>query len=93
MDVQPSLVRLVVGGLLLDPSAYRAQRDHPAGVRRGLVLVLLIGLLVGVAALIGDLGESLTQPDPEAVSEVILRGLSRMPWYQEALGGESVSSP
>jgi hypothetical protein len=85
MEAQPSLVRLVVGGLLLDPRAYRAQRDHPAGVRRGLVLVLLISLLVGVATLIGNLGESLTQPDSQQASEVILRGLTRMPWYQEAL--------
>jgi hypothetical protein len=85
MDAQPSLVRLALGGLLLDPRAYRAQRDHPAGLRRGLVLVLLIGLLVGLAALIGDLGESLTQPDPRAVSEVVLRGLTSMPWYQDAL--------
>jgi hypothetical protein len=85
MDAQPSLVRLALGGLLLDPRAYRAQRDHPAGLRRGLVLVLLIGLLVGVAALIGNLGESLTQPDPEVASDVILRGLMSMPWYQDAL--------
>lgn len=84
MEAPPSLVRLAVGGLLLDPRAYRAQRDHPAGLRRGLVLVLLIGLLLGAATLIGDLGEYFTQPDPRLVSQTIYEGLTAMPWYAEA---------
>lgn len=85
MDAPPSLVRLAVGGLLLDPRAYRVQRDDPAGLRRGLVLVLLIGLLVGLAALIGDLGEYFTQPNPAVVSRTIYDGLTAMPWYKQAV--------
>lgn len=84
MDSPPSLVRLALGGLLLDTRAFRAQRDYPGGVRRGLLLVALIGLAVGLAALIGDLGEYLTQPDPETVRETIYSGITRMPWYGEA---------
>jgi hypothetical protein len=81
MDAQPSLVRIAVDGLLLDPRAYRAQRDHPDGLRRGLLLVLLIGLAVGLATLIGDLGEYLTQPDPAALNQTLYDGLTSMPWY------------
>lgn len=84
MDAPPSLVRLAVGGLLLDPRAYRAQRDSPTGLRRGLVLVLLIGALVGLAALIGDLGEYFTQPNPQQVNQTIYDGLVAMPWYDQA---------
>lgn len=85
MDAPPSLVQLALGGLLLDPRAYRAQRDNPAGLRRGLVLVLLIGLLVGLAALIGDLGEYFTQADPQVVSRTIYEGLVAMPWYEQVV--------
>lgn len=85
MDAPPSLVRLAVGGLLLDPRAYRAQRDSPAGWRRGLVLVLVVGALVGLATMIGDLGEYLTQPDPALVSQTIYEGLTAMPWYGPAV--------
>jgi hypothetical protein len=85
MDAPPSLVRLAVGGLLLDPRAFRAQRDAPGGMRRGFLLVLLIGLLVGFAALIGDLGEYFTQPEPAQVNATIYRGLTAMPWYAPAV--------
>ena len=85
MEAPISLVRLALGGLMLDPQAYRAQRESPVGMRRGLVLVLLIGLLVGVASLIGDLGEYLTQPDPQAVRDTLFSGLTAMPWYQQVV--------
>lgn len=78
-----SLLRLGVGGMLLDPQAYRTQRDAPDGLRRGLLLVLLVGLLVGLAALIGSLLESLAQPSPVAVVETVYAGVRALPWYQE----------
>lgn len=78
-----SLLRLGVGGMLLDPQAYRAQRDAPDGLRRGLLLVLLVGLLVGVAALIGSVLESLAQPSPTAIVETVYDGVRALPWYEE----------
>lgn len=84
MEAPPSLVRLALGGFLLDPRVYRAQRDDVAGLRRGLLLVLLIGLMGGVAAFIGDLGEYFTQPSPQLVAETIYNGLVAMPWFEAA---------
>jgi hypothetical protein len=86
MDAPPPLVRLAIGGLLLDPRAYRAQRDDPAGLRRGALLVLLIGLALGAAALIGGLGVYLTQPSAQLLNETIYNGIVAMPWYREASG-------
>jgi hypothetical protein len=76
-----SLFRLGLGGILLEPQAFRAQRDAPNGLRRGFLLVLLVGLLVGLAALIGNLGEYLAQPSPTAVAQTIADGLRAMPWF------------
>jgi len=39
-----SLFRLGLDGLLLNPVAYRDQRDAPDGLRRGFALVAIVGL-------------------------------------------------
>lgn len=83
MESLATILRLGLGGLLLDPRAFQAQRDAPDGIRRGLVLVLLVGLLVGVAAWLGDIGEYLTTPDPAAVSETLYTGITGLPIYQQ----------
>lgn len=83
MHALSTLARLGIGGLLLDPRAFRAQRDDPGAFQRGLFLVALVGLLVGLASWIGDLGEYLTQPDPEAVRSTLYDGLTAMPWFRQ----------
>lgn len=77
------LFRLGIGGLFLERASYQAQRDAPDGLRRGFLLVLLVGLLVGIAGTIGAAIESLAQPDPIAVVDTLYDGLTAMPWYAE----------
>ncbi|HMQ30742.1 MAG TPA: Yip1 family protein [Chloroflexaceae bacterium] len=83
MESLSTILRLGLGGLLLDPRAFQAQRDAPDGLRRGLLLVALVGLLVGLAGWVGDIGEALTTPDPEAFSETLYRGLTGLPLYRQ----------
>ncbi len=78
-----SLFRLGIEGLLLNPLAYRDQRDSPDGLRRGFALVAIIGLLVGIATLIGDLGEYMAQPSATVVATTIHDGLYAMPWFAQ----------
>lgn len=85
MDGLLALLRLGVGGLLLEPSAYRTQRDEPEGVQRGVLLVALIGLLVGIAGWIGSLGVYLTSPSQTVIIATTLEGLARVPFFQELL--------
>ncbi|NTV63361.1 MAG: hypothetical protein HGA65_07460, partial [Oscillochloris sp.] len=77
------ILRLGFGGLLLSREAYRDQRDSPDGLRHGFVLVMLVGLLLGSTALIGNLGESISQPSSEAISQTVYQGLREMPWFSE----------
>lgn len=83
MESLTTILRLGLGGLLLDPKAFQAQRDAPDGLRRGFVLVALVGLLVGVAAWLGNLGEFLTTPDPAAVRSTLYEGISGLPIFQQ----------
>ncbi len=81
MESLATIFRLGLGGLLLDARAFQAQRDAPDGLRRGFVLVALIGLLVGLAVWLGDIGEYLTTPDPAVVSRTLYEGLTGLPIY------------
>lgn len=78
-----TILQLSLGGLLLDQRAFHAQRDAPDGLRRGALLVALVGLMVGTADWIGNLGEYLTQPNPNQLLETIYRGVIQLPLYQE----------
>ncbi len=83
MGTVQQILRMGLEGMLLNPVAYRDQRDSPDGLRRGFMLILMIGLLVGVASLIGDLGEYVSQPRGTVISQTVYDGLREMPWYQQ----------
>lgn len=83
VELFTTIFRLALGGLLLDARVYRAQRESPTGVQRALLVIVLVGFLTGLAAWIGDLGEYLTQPDPQAVRDTLYNGLIAMPWYDQ----------
>jgi hypothetical protein len=79
-------LRLGVGGLLLNEEVYRQQRDDPNGLRRGFVLVLIVGLLVGMASTVGYVVEWLARPESSIVEATIYDGLTAMPWYLNVSG-------
>lgn len=85
MESLSTIFRLGLGGLLLDPQAFQAQRDRPDGLRRGFALVALVGLLVGVAAWLGDIGEYLTTPDPTVFAETFYSGITGLPIYRQLI--------
>lgn len=74
-------VRLGFRGFLLDQEAYRQQRESSNRFKEGFILVLLIGLLVGLATMIGEIGATLTSPDFEQIISTLYDGLTNMPWY------------
>jgi Yip1 domain len=76
-----SLVRLALSGLLLERPVFRELRDAPDGLRRGLLLVLAVGLAVGLAALIGSLGASLINPAPAEIARVLYEEISATAWF------------
>jgi len=65
-------------GLLLEVNTFRAQRDNPYALREGFLVVLIVGILVGTAGVIGNLLSRLASPDPLAALAIVQRSLERM---------------
>ncbi len=78
MESLTYLVRLSTAGLLLDVTTFRDQRDNPYALREGFFVVLVVGILVGVTNLIGNLLIRLASPDPLAALTIVQRSLERM---------------
>lgn len=76
---------LVGRALFLRTDSYEEMRQVGSPVGKGLVIILVVGLLVAVASLVGTLLEWATTPDLRAIQETILQGLINMPWYQDML--------
>lgn len=76
-------VALGIGGLTLDTAVFRQQRDAPNALRQGAILVALIGLVVGVATFVGEMGEVMLTRDYEDVTQTLYDGLITMPWYED----------
>lgn len=82
-------MRLCPRALLLRHDAYESMRELPSPSRKGLVLVLAVGLLVSVLGIVGETLAWATTPDLGAMKEVVLQGLQRMDWYRELSLGSS----
>jgi hypothetical protein len=77
-----------IRGLFLDQTVFQQQRDATDGLKRGFILVLLVGLVLGVAAMIGQVGEFLVSHDIDVAMQVIYERLIVMPWYQNLSSSE-----
>jgi len=82
-------LRLCPRALLLQDEAYLAMRELASPFLKGLVLLLVVGILVSAVTIAGETLEWATTPDLAAMKDVVLQGLERMDWYQKT----SANSP
>ncbi len=83
MESLTYLFRLSTAGLFLDTDTFRSQRDNPAALRDGFFVVLLVGITVGAASLIGSFLTLLSRPDPQTILAIVQSGLERTPFVAE----------
>ncbi|MCS6888524.1 Yip1 family protein [Chloroflexus sp.] len=83
MESLAYLFRLSTAGLFLDTNTFREQRDNPAALRDGFLVVALVGIVVGVASLIGNVLSALASPDPQAILDIVQRSIERTPFFIE----------
>jgi hypothetical protein len=83
METSPNLFQTAWGAFLLREEVYAGMRDDAQRLRRALILVLVVGLLVGVAGGIGRLAEWAVSPPMDKIQAIVLSHLQTMPWYAE----------
>ncbi|HRX04940.1 MAG TPA: hypothetical protein P5148_17460, partial [Anaerolineae bacterium] len=83
---------LLWDGLFLQRDAYAHMRDDDNPFVEGLFILVLLGVLLAVAGIIGTTLEWASSPNLNTVRDVVLNNLQNMEWYrsmQLAPGGES----
>lgn len=78
-------VGLLIRALFLRTDAYEEMREAERPVVRGLLILVVIGLLIAFVALVGTVLEWASSPDMADIQEAVYEGLIRMPWYRETL--------
>jgi hypothetical protein len=75
--------RRAIDALLLRDDAYEAMRDSPSPFWRGLVFILVGGVVVALVGLVGAALTSYTSPDLAAIQEAVREGILDMPWVDQ----------
>ena len=74
---------LLWNALFLDDRAYATMRDLESPVRKGLVLLIVLGLVLGVAGIIGASLEWASSPSMEALRETVLEKMQEGPFWSQ----------
>lgn len=80
-----SWTSLLGRALFLRSEAYEEMRQADSPVGKGLVIILIVGVVIALAGLVGTFLEWAATPDLKAVQEAVYAGLTQMPWYRDAL--------
>ena len=84
MDGIVDSLRLGWSALLLKDEAYEKMRIDPNPVVKGLILIVVVGVVIALLGLVGDVLEWASTPNLNAIRNTILDYLPRMPWWEEA---------
>lgn len=74
---------LFLGALFLRRESYEYQRDRMRPFAHGLTFVVLIGLLVAVAGILGAALRYASFPNSDAIENIVLKHLQAMPFYAD----------
>ncbi len=66
-------------GFFLEPDAFDEVADGDNTFVEGMFLVVIVGLVVAIASIIGNILGWATTPDLDAMQEIVLKGLQDMP--------------
>jgi len=73
---------LLWNALFLESQAYAAMRDNKSPVKKGLIILLVLGLALALAGIIGTTLEWASGPSMAAIQETILEKYHQSPWWQ-----------
>jgi hypothetical protein len=76
---------LVAGALFLRTDAYEEMRGARSPFLTGLIIIVVVGVIIAIAALVGTALEWASFPNLGDIQETVYEGIIQMPWYQETL--------
>jgi len=68
--------------LFLQPQPYATMRDRKNPAGKGVVILIILGLVIALAGFIGSLLTWANSPDINAVQETVLKYLQQMSWWE-----------
>ncbi len=86
MEAKPNLLQTAWGAFLLREEIYTGMRDDAKRLQRALILILVVGVVVGVASAWNQLVNWSFSPNLDNIQRIVLDHLAKMPWYQEVSG-------
>lgn len=84
MDGIVGSLRLGWDALLLKEDAYEEMSTAESPVVKGLILIIVVGVAVGLFALVGDLLEWATTPNLDELKDTMFYYFTQMPWWDMA---------
>jgi hypothetical protein len=85
MDGITDSLRLGWDALLLKEKAYERMGVAANPVVKGLILIVVVGMIIALAAFVGDVLEWASTPDLDEVKDTVYYHMIQMPWWQEAI--------
>jgi hypothetical protein len=76
---------LVAGALFLRTDAYEELREARSPFLKGLIIIVVVGVIIALAVLVGTALEWASSPNLADIQEVVYEGITQMPWYEETL--------
>jgi hypothetical protein len=68
--------------LFLESQAYAAMRDNKSPIKKGLIILIILGLALALAGIIGTTLEWASSPSLDAIRETIWEKYQQSPWWQ-----------
>ncbi len=76
-------LRLCPRALLLEVGAYEEMRASANPFVRGLILIVVVGVLISLVGIVGETLEWATTPSFEEMQKIVWQGMQRMPWVRQ----------
>jgi len=73
---------LLWNALFLESQAYAAMRDNKSPIKKGLIILIILGLALALAGIIGTTLEWASSPSLDAIRETIWEKYQQSPWWQ-----------
>lgn len=76
-------LRLCPKALLLESEAYEEMRASASPLVKGLILIVVVGVLISLVGIVGETLEWATTPSFDEMQEIVWQGMEEMPWVQQ----------